>query len=891
MQQQGSDSNGNKAARPAPRGGSDPARRIARLVRRARLALAAERAWPPLALLLAVAALFAGLSWMGLWTAVGPLVRVALLALFGAGLAVPLLALARLHLPGRAEAIARIEADSQRPHRPLTAFGDAPASTDDPVTRALWAAHRARVAAEIATLRVAPPAPKLYRRDPFALRTLAGLVLFVGVFAGAGDYAGRLGDAFAPLGPPPAAQAARLDAWIAPPAYTGRAPVFLTGEAGREGPRTVRVPAGSELIVRLQGVADATVSLTDTRGTRAIGEKAGGPAGEHRTTLAESGAVRVSRGGTAMAEWTFTADRDAAPAVRWTADPVADKTGALVLAYGIGDDYGVTAARAEIAPVTKPGDPAPRPLAAAPDVPLVLPPRPATTGEARTAANLTRHPFAGARVRIVLVVRDEAGQEGRSEPREIVLPERAFRSPLARAIVEQRRNLALDAGSQTAVIDALDALMIAPDGIFDRPADYLGTRIAYHHLVAAQDDAALKPLLDEFWQLALAIDEGSAGDAAAALRAAQERLRDAIRNGAPPEEVARLTDELRKAMQAYLSALAEQAGRRGPSSQPPPAGNARTVTPQDLERMLKEIERLSKAGQQEAAEQLLAQLQAMLEGMQMAGPGQGGPGDSSRGQLDALGRMIQNQQKLLDDTYRLDRGEGAPGGEPGTPPAGEGNATPGPGGREDSGGSEGRNGGQDTGGGNRQATPAPAPGEGAGSGPGAPKNLDDIRRRQGELQQELDRLTGELGRLPGAGEGETPEGGRNALDKAGKAMGEAGEALGRSDTAGALERQTEALESLRRGAHDIAEQMAEALARQNGTQSGSGQGGRAAGNQDPLGRERGQAGPDFGNSVRVPDEIDVQRARRILDELRRRLGEPGRPRDELDYLERLLPGN
>jgi hypothetical protein len=40
--------------------------------------------------------------------------------------------------------------------------------------------------------------------------------------------------------------------------------------------------------------------------------------------------------------------------------------------------------------------------------------------------------------------------------------------------------------------------------------------------------------------------------------------------------------------------------------------------------------------------------------------------------------------------------------------------------------------------------------------------------------------------------------------------------------------------------------------------------------------------------VQVPDEIDVQRARRILEELRRRFSDPGRPSIELDYLERLL---
>ncbi|MGQ3348533.1 DUF4175 family protein, partial [Bosea sp. (in: a-proteobacteria)] len=45
--------------------------------------------------------------------------------------------------------------------------------------------------------------------------------------------------------------------------------------------------------------------------------------------------------------------------------------------------------------------------------------------------------------------------------------------------------------------------------------------------------------------------------------------------------------------------------------------------------------------------------------------------------------------------------------------------------------------------------------------------------------------------------------------------------------------------------------------------------------------------------VRVPgaDESATQRARRILEELRRRLGDPSRPMEELDYLERLLRRN
>jgi len=63
---------------------------------------------------------------------------------------------------------------------------------------------------------------------------------------------------------------------------------------------------------------------------------------------------------------------------------------------------------------------------------------------------------------------------------------------------------------------------------------------------------------------------------------------------------------------------------------------------------------------------------------------------------------------------------------------------------------------------------------------------------------------------------------------------------------------------------------------------------RAQQETDPLGRPL--RGREYGDdtTVKVPGEIDVQRARRILEELRRRFGENFRPQLELDYIERLL---
>ncbi len=57
---------------------------------------------------------------------------------------------------------------------------------------------------------------------------------------------------------------------------------------------------------------------------------------------------------------------------------------------------------------------------------------------------------------------------------------------------------------------------------------------------------------------------------------------------------------------------------------------------------------------------------------------------------------------------------------------------------------------------------------------------------------------------------------------------------------------------------------------------------------DPFGRPRQDGLAVDTSDVRIPDEADLQRAREILDELRRRAGDRRRPPLELDYIDRLM---
>ena len=140
--------------------------------------------------------------------------------------------------------------------------------------------------------------------------------------------------------------------------------------------------------------------------------------------------------------------------------------------------------------------------------------------------------------------------------------------------------------------------------------------------------------------------------------------------------------------------------------------------------------------------------------------------------------------------------------------------------------------------------------------------------------------------------------GEQGLADAEDAMKEAEQALREGREGDAVDAQGRALEGLKKGAEGMAKQaqeMAEGEGESQGDQQGQqpGQQGQAGNrDDDPLGRPtRGRDTSD--GRVKVPgaEESAVQRARRIMEELRRKLGDPSRPREELDYFERLLRRN
>jgi uncharacterized protein (TIGR02302 family) len=562
--------------------------------------------------------------------------------------------------------------------------------------------------------------------------------------------------------------------------------------------------------------------------------------------------------------WTFTAIPDHAPTIELIKDPERQARGALRLDYKVEDDYGVSDAKATFALKDEAtANESRHPLFKAPDFALALPQVRARSGTAQTTHDLTEHPWAGAEVMMTLVAHDEAKNEGRSEPREVTLPQRIFVKPLARALIEQRRNLALDADAKPIVLTALDALSIAPERFTPESGVYLGLRSIYFALDGAKTDDQLREVVARMWDMALQIEDGNVSQSEQALRQAQEELRQALERGASDEELKKLMDNLRAAMDKFLQALAEEA-RKNPQqlARPLDRNNTRTLSQQDLKSMLDRLENMARSGNKDAARQLLDQMQSMLENLQMARPGaqQDDADDDMMSALDELGDMIRKQQQLRDKTFkqgqdqRQQRGQRRQQGQQGQPQMGDLQ--------------------QD-----QQALKDRMN-----------KLLEQLRQR-GLGQQGQKGEQGQQGQQGQKGEQGGDQMGQ--LGDAGDAMGEAEGSLGEGDSEGAVGSQGRALEAMRKGAQGLAQQMQQNGQGQGqqgpGGQPGRGQA-RAQQNTDPLGRPL--RGREYGDdvTVKVPGEIDAQRARRILEELRKRYGESGRPQLELDYIERLLQG-
>jgi uncharacterized protein (TIGR02302 family) len=744
-----------------------------------------------------------------------------------------------LRRPSRTEAIRRLEQVNELEHRPLTRLEDQLATGNvDREAAALWDLYRRRTQSQLGNLRIGAPHPNVVAKDPFALRAILGLLLVVAIIVGWRDAPERLERSLTPsLSGFSFGDGVTVTMSITPPAYTNVAPLFLEhnpasepGAAeGATPPAAISVPTGSLVLAQLQGLSDApTLQLGD--GSAAFEPLEPGTF-QGKGEIKSGSRLAVTLDDTEVAGWPITIVPDNAPAIDFASPPGATERFALRLVYMASDDYGIQSINATIRRAD--GQAGPGGLSRI-DLRLPLPGIDPKKVQQASFHDLTPHAWAGMTVEIQLTATDAIGQTGTSAWLKTVLPERQFNHPVARAVVEQRKQLMTTPEQAMNVARRLYSIAAQPQLYNDDLVAVLAFEVATGRLALAMQDgvrpgereAGIASVVDLLWDLALRIEEGDFAMAEKELRALQEALQKALAENASDEEIQKLMDELQQAMDRYVDALMEkmQNEPRGPRSRPQMNSQMMEMRREDLQKMLERARDLAKSGARDAARDLLAQMQQMLESLQTQQMNaEMDPNMAEAMQmLEDMEKLIEQQQELLDQTFRDAQQQQQQG--------------------------------QD---GQQQQ-----PGQG---GPQQSARQEALRDQLGQMMRRYADLLGDIPQSLGRAEGD---------------MRESSRALGEGRPQDAVPAQSRALNNMQQAMQDMTNQMAEAM--RQGGRTGRDQMGV---NEDPLGRENGM--DNYGN-VQIPDQPDMQRAQEILEELRRRASERSRPRLERDYIERLL---
>ncbi len=839
---------------------------------------------PVLALAVLFVLLFVVAAASGLWQRIGDPWR-----LIGLGFAVffvakSTIAARRTLAPTRSQARRRVEHDSGLSHRPLDTLYDTPAlvTINDPAKNQAWQNHLQLAREQIQRAGTSSLRPALAPIDKYYLRFALPAVLLLAFMVGAGDNYERLRASLTPGWISGASgTSAHYEAWIDPPAYTARPPSYFKGQ------KSLSVPQGSQFVARISGVKTAPrliIRLNNGRSLRITPKRLGPKSFEARAVIDRTSTASFRIGKSEQA-WGLDVVIDQMPIVTFDEPPSAGKRDRLEFKYSLQDDYGVQSLVLSMA------------LQSAPDtkeqINIALPGASVRSAKQESGGlDLTKHKWAGKKVTGRLLAVDGKRQVGSTALHDFIVPDKIFVEPLAKAVAEQR--LLILAGTQTyasvkppkPVADknrplfAIDqpglsikrapepvrraALLInavtdKPVGVFEDPSVYMGLRHIYRRLQLAREQDELSGIPEDLWAIALRAEFGLLGDALEDMKRAERALNNAMARRAPQREVDALFERYNEAVDRYMDQLMLEAVKKAKNNAGGREGGSDSFQMDEIQALLDAIEEANRMGDSAAARKALAQLAQLLENMQIqlaeggGGSGSGvgeGMSDELKEALEELNDILGEQRRLRDETQDAGRAEAD---------------------QWSRGNSQNQNGQSEDG---QDSEDVP------GSG---------LAEKQGRIGDLL-RMLEDQAEKSGVGEDGDEEDGsgaggniKDALDNAKDAMERSQDALRDGEFFSAGRAQSEAIDALRKAGEDMLTQEAQRLdADKDGGNN------RATGNNgDPFGRE------DGGDGVGEMDDealgkSDQQRARELLEELRKRSAEQEREQIERDYLERLL---
>ncbi|HET9148521.1 MAG TPA: DUF4175 family protein, partial [Acetobacteraceae bacterium] len=549
-------------------------------------------------------------------------------------------AVRRFRAPSRQEADRRIETASGLAHRPIIAMEDRVAGTGGPLAMALWNAHQARLARQIAGARAGFPRLHLAERDPLGLRAALALGLLVAVLVAGAERPSRMADLIIlprwRIGP-----GVELASWLTPPRWSGEAPRLV-------GPgRDIMALPGSHLALIATGAGRSAPSAS-FGGHGLAWTALGGGSFRAELALKHDGTLIAGPFWNRLARYRVSIVPPAAPEIGFSGQAGPDRDERrLDVPYRAKDRYGLKAIGLIIEPAAalwaKPG------MAAIP-LQAAAPRRQA--GVARL--DLLASPYAGLPVAARLEARNIAGLKAQSAPAVMVLPAPRLTNASAREIEALRQHLALDPASRVGVAERLGALAVTPPGPLT-PETALEIT-AFAAALAETHPLAAHPVA-QLWRFVQLAEQGRAyrsGQALARARAALDRALSKMlaTHHVDEAKLGQLLRRLDKALAAHAAALRDQGQAQAPTGAKPFDSSA-------LDRLVRRIAREARQGNQEAARRDMRKLEGMLRRLQSARPMSAAQQARARAAAQAgsaLSRMMRDESKLLDQTENPEPG-------------------------------------------------------------------------------------------------------------------------------------------------------------------------------------------------------------------------------------------
>lgn len=436
--------------------------------------------------------------------------------------------------------------------------------------------------------------------------------------------------------------------WVTPPAYTTRPTVQLSSEHND-------ILAGSTLHVGYKGTKAVKVVFD---GNEEVLEPADGdestvsfPVGmqKNKRTLD----LMMYRGWMRLGLWRPVVVPDAAPQIIWTEAPEITNRKTIRFAYETWDDFAVESVVVRVTPISlaagQPGEPV--------ELPLATPRIPKATGAGYV--DLTSLPWAGQNVTVQMIAIDGAGQRTGSVAKTLVLPERKFRNPFARALIEERDKLAKDTGAAMRTEAANVMAGIArQQGLFKSDAAlYLALRAGAVRLVLDAEDGAIAAARRTLWQAALSLEEGLLGQSREALARTAQDIAESLARGAEASALHPMLRALDLTAQIYFRALETERNRQPEGLREMnwlPVVGGEAVSAEDYYTRIADIAGLLADKQTAKATEHLLELQTITENLRTAAPELSPSQDRLAMQVATLRSLVRGQKQVIEETEKLE---------------------------------------------------------------------------------------------------------------------------------------------------------------------------------------------------------------------------------------------